>query len=251
MKQILMLGITVLTFATLACSAQSDAVSSGDGGPDGAAAAPPAVGGHSGVVVETMNAANYTYVKVDTGAGEIWAAAPTCEVELGQQLSLPPGMAMENFHSKSLDRDFPLIYFVDRINGPGGAPAESQLPPGHPEIGGAFAPAAVPVKGVNKVADGVTLAELFADKKKLSGSTVTLRGKVVKVNNGIMGRNWLHIQDGSGDTEAGTHDLTVTTADTAEVGATVLVSGTVTLDRDFGAGYRYALIVENATVKAE
>jgi len=97
--------------------------------------------------------------------------------------------------------------------------------------------------------DGRTVAELYTQKSELSGKTVALRGKVVKYSAGIMGRNWIHLQDGSGDATAGTHDLTVTSNDTAAVGDTVLVQGTVTVDKDFGAGYFYAVIVEEASVQ--
>ena len=94
-----------------------------------------------------------------------------------------------------------------------------------------------------------TVAELFAQKTELSGKHVVLRGKVVKYSGGIMGRNWIHLQDGTGDPTAGTHDITVTSRNTTEVGAIVLVEGTVVLDKDFGAGYRYAVIIEDASVK--
>ncbi len=74
---------------------------------------------------------------------------------------------------------------------------------------------------------------------------------MVKFTPRIMGKNWLHLQDGSGDTAAGTHDLTVTTNVTAKVGDTVLISGAVTLDKDFGEGYKYDVIIEDAKVTVE
>jgi hypothetical protein len=76
------------------------------------------------------------------------------------------------------------------------------------------------------------------------------RGKVVKTNPNIMGKNWLHVRDGSG--AEGTNDLTVTTAGTApNVGDTVVVKGTVALEKDFGMGYQYDIIVEDAEVTVE
>jgi hypothetical protein len=98
-------------------------------------------------------------------------------------------------------------------------------------------------------ATGRTVAELYAEKGELAGKTITLRGKVVKYSAGIMGRNWIHLQDGSGDKAAGTHDITVTSIDSAAVGETILIEGVVTVDKDFGAGYRYDVIVEEASVK--
>lgn len=88
---------------------------------------------------------------------------------------------------------------------------------------------------------------LFAQKDKLSGQRVQISGKVVKVNNGIMGKNFFHVQDGSG--KSGANDLTVTTQDVVKVGDQVTVTGVLTVNRDFGAGYSYPLIVEEATVK--
>jgi hypothetical protein len=92
---------------------------------------------------------------------------------------------------------------------------------------------------------------IWANLKALDGKTVTVRGKVVKFNAGILGRNWLHIQDGSGKPADGTHDLTVTTDGVAQVGDIVTVTGKVGLNKDFGAGYVYRVIVEGASVSAK
>jgi hypothetical protein len=130
------------------------------------------------------------------------------------------------------------------------APAASvapQMPAGHPT---AEPGAEVDLSGIAKAEGGKTVAEVFAEKDALAGKPVTVRGKVVKVNAGIMGKNWLHVRDGSG--AEGTNDLTVTTAaELPELGATVVVTGPVTLDKDFGAGYAYDVIVEDAEIKVE
>ena len=108
----------------------------------------------------------------------------------------------------------------------------------------------VDLTGIAKAEGGQTVAELFAAKDQFDGETALIRGKVVKVNADIMGKNWLHIRDGSG--EEGTNDLTVTTTDAVPaVGDTVLVAGQVGLNRDFGMGYMYPLIVEDAQVTVE
>ena len=94
----------------------------------------------------------------------------------------------------------------------------------------------VDLSGIAKAEGGKTVAEVFAEKDALAGKPVTVRGKVVKVNAGIMGKNWLHVRDGSG--AEGTNDLTVTTAaELPALGATVVVIGPVTLNKDFGMGY--------------
>ncbi|MDD5334031.1 MAG: hypothetical protein PHS32_09810 [Rhodoferax sp.] len=93
-----------------------------------------------------------------------------------------------------------------------------------------------------------TVAALYKDKTALAGKTISAQGKVVKVNNGIMGRNFVHVQDGSGDAKAGTNNLVVTSKQTAAVGDQVTISGLVVINRDFGSGYSYPLLIEEATV---
>ncbi len=93
-----------------------------------------------------------------------------------------------------------------------------------------------------------SIADLYKEKAELAGKPVKLQGKVVKVNNNIMNRNFLHLQDGSGDPAVGTNDVTITSDDTAAMGDTVTVTGTLVVDLDFGAGYKYPLLVEKASI---
>ena len=93
-----------------------------------------------------------------------------------------------------------------------------------------------------------TVAAVYKDKAALTGKTISASGKVVKVNNGIMGRNFVHVQDGTGDAKAGTNNLVVTSKQTAAVGDKVTISGVVVVNRDFGSGYSYPLLIEEATV---
>jgi predicted small lipoprotein YifL len=113
------------------------------------------------------------------------------------------------------------------------------------------APAAdVDLAGIAKAEGGKTVAEVFAEKDALAGQPVTFRGKVVKTNPNIMGKNWLHVRDGSG--ADGTNDLTVTTAGAMpNVGDTVVVTGPVVLNKDFGMGYQYDVLIEDAQVTVE
>jgi hypothetical protein len=96
--------------------------------------------------------------------------------------------------------------------------------------------------------DGRTVAEVWAQKAALKDKPVTSHGTVVKFTAGVLGKNWLHLRDGSGSREKADDDVTVTTGDAAAVGDVVTVAGTVRLDRDFGSGYSYAVIVEEAKV---
>jgi hypothetical protein len=106
------------------------------------------------------------------------------------------------------------------------------------------------VSGIERPAGGKTLREIFEGKDGLAGETVTLRGKVVKSLRGILGKNWIHLQDGTAG-PGGVYDLVVTTQETAEVGDLVLVTGTVAVDRDLGYGYKYEVLIEDARVTVE
>lgn len=97
--------------------------------------------------------------------------------------------------------------------------------------------------------DRKTVEQIHQERAALSGQQVAVHGKVVKVNNGIMNKNFLHIQDGTGATDS--NDITVTSQDTAEVGDEVTVTGTLVVDRDFGAGYVYPVIIEQATISKD
>ena len=125
--------------------------------------------------------------------------------------------------------------------------AAAQVPADHPVAQPA---AEVDLSGIAKAEGGKTVAEVYAEKDALGGQKVTVRGKVVKANAGIMGRNWLHVRDGSG--AEGTNDLTATTAaDLPAVGTTVVLTGTLALDQDFGMGYQYPVIVQDAELTVE
>ena len=93
-----------------------------------------------------------------------------------------------------------------------------------------------------------SIADIYKEKAELAGKPVKLQGKVVKVNNNIMNRNFLHLQDGSGDPALGTNDLTITSEETAGMGDTVSVTGTLAVDMDFGSGYKYPLLLETARI---
>ena len=210
----------------------------------------------TGRVVETMDAASYTYVRVDTGSEEVWAAASQFPVKVGDRVSVSLEFPMQDFHSKALNRDFPVIYFVSQIGREGeasAAPAGAQLPPGHAPVASHEAAAVTAPAGgeIAPAEGGLTVADVWARRTSLAGKAVTVRGKVMKVNNGIMGRNWIHLQDGSGKAADGTNDLTLTTDAVARVGEIVTASGTIAVDKDFTAGYKYGVILEGAKLSTK
>lgn len=108
----------------------------------------------------------------------------------------------------------------------------------------------VDLSGIERAEGGKTIAEVYAEKDQLAGQEIVFRGKVVKTNAGIMGKNWLHVRDGSG--AEGSNNLTVTTPFILpNVGDTVVVTGPLELNKDFGMGYQYDLIIEDAKVVVE
>jgi hypothetical protein len=224
----------------------------------------------TGKVLETMDAAGYTYVHLDAPSGKIWAATSPTKVEVGQVLTVPLEMPMQNFHSNALKRDFPLIYFASRVShggeplparaaaGPAGAPGAAapaaaampaQMPAGHPQVGSAGSGPVTVTEVIPPPAGGQSIADLWAKRAALGGKTVVVRGKVVKFLSGIMGHNWAHLQDGTGVAKDGTHDITITTDATVKQGDVITATGTLAVDKDFGAGYKYGAIVEDATIK--
>lgn len=236
--------------------------------------APAAVGSNAevtsvtGTILETMDAAGYTYLKLKTPEGETWAAVNAAKVEKGQTVTVLNPMPMNGFESKTLNRTFDVILFGSLAPGAGSAaPADASTAPAMPSgMGGdasavpasmaaQHAAAATGPDVTEKIsvvraegADGRTVAEVVAQRATLKGKTVAIRGKVVKFNAGIMGKNWIHLRDGSGTPEGKDNDVTVTTNETVAKGDVVLVKGTVAVDRDFGSGYTYALVVEDAKV---
>jgi hypothetical protein len=209
-----------------------------------------------GEVLETMNAGGYTYVFMDTGQDQRWVAALETPVAVGDVVQTDQGMAMNGFTSQTLNRTFEVVYFVGGLeNLSGGSPppasqAAGEMPAGHPDISGGGA-AAVAAADIEAFEEGKDIAYVYANKDELAGNEITLRGKVVKYNPGILGWNFIHIQDGSGEAAAGDNDLIVTSKAEAAVGETVVLTGNVVLDKDFGAGYSYPVLLEDARVSTE
>jgi hypothetical protein len=260
-----MLRVTalVLPLALVSCSgaaakapadAQSLAKTHPTTAPTTAAAEDPQV---TGTVAETMDAGGYTYVRLKTANGEVWAAVNQTALKTGSEVTIGNAMWMDRFESKTLNRTFERILFGSLV-APAGATAPTPGRPATSEAAVAQSPHAAVGSGAADVGDvkvekatgkdGRTVAEIYASKATLKGTGVSLRGRVVKWNPEIMGRNWIHLRDGSGSPQGRDNDITVTTADTVAKGDIVLVRGTVALDRDFGAGYTYPVMLENATI---
>ncbi len=247
--------------------------------------APPAqaatsAGSLTGRVLETMDAATYTYLRLSTATGEQWAAIPTTAVTVGSEVTLTKPMVMKNFASKTLNRTFEEILFSPGIEGmrpaaphaevAKAAPAAAAPKAGEPgfealsnwaetQAGGPAKaapagmppPAAIaPVTGVAKATGpgAATVVEIYQQKAALLDKPVLLRGKVVKYTSGVLGKNWLHLRDGSGTEDGKDNDIAVTTTQTVALGDVVVVQGPVHLARDFGAGYFFPVMIEDAKI---
>jgi hypothetical protein len=199
----------------------------------------------TGQVLEHIAAPPYSYVRIRTSKGDVWAAVNEARIEKGSQVTVSSPMLMKDFESKALKRTFDEIYFGTLA--PDGVAATDAAGNPHTGTTSTAAPFDVNVEKATG-SNARTIAETWAQASALEGKGVTIRGKVVKYNEGVMGKNWIHLQDGSGDVGQRTNDLTVTSADVASVGQTVSVTGTVHTNRDFGSGYVYRVIVEDAKI---
>lgn len=199
-----------------------------------------------GKVVTTMDASGYTYAEVDTGKEKVWGAARKTALKKGDMIAFSTGMPMKNYYSKSLKREFSVVYFVDRFITDKVSSTDHHDKSTSPHAGIKQKQSAKPVKGIEKVEGGKTIAEIYENKTALKGKTVRVRGKVSKFTASVMGKNWLHIRDSSG-----LQDLTVTTSSSASIDDIVVIEGKLAVDKNFNYGYVYPVIVEEAEIKKE
>ncbi|OIR02249.1 hypothetical protein GALL_156210 [mine drainage metagenome] len=240
-----------------------------------------------GEVLEVQNVANFTYLRLKTQDGEIWAAVINAPVKLGAKVTIENAIVMKNFESKTLKKTFPSIVFGSLSGSAGSAAsphgmamsgenamsgsAMSGSPTGGSAMNGAMdgatgsghalgtAYATIPAKKLDtindehipkaKSANAKTVAEIIKNRVALRGKTVVVRGKVVKYNAGIMGKNWIHLRDGSGSAADDTNDILVTSTNETKLNDVVTVKGVVHNDEDFGAGYAYKVLIEDATLQ--
>ncbi|MGW8194545.1 MAG: DNA-binding protein, partial [Desulforhopalus sp.] len=226
----------------------------------------------TGTVLETMDAAGYTYLLVDTTAGQNWVAIPQTKVEKGSTVQYYEGMVMKDFASKTLDRTFPAIVFSPGLAGTttdetkeaaatptndsfaAAVEAERETTASPPPVAasGGSSGAVVPLEEIavekSSAANGYSIEEVFTKAAELNGKKIQVHAKVVKFSPLIMGKNWIHLQDGTGDPMHNSHDLVATTDQTVEVGTIVVVEGVLAANKDFGAGYKYDAIIEDAAI---
>jgi hypothetical protein len=196
----------------------------------------------TGVVLEVKDVDSYTYVRLKTKDGETWAAISKVPLKKGATISIGDAMVMNNFESKALKKTFSSIIFGNLAGSNKGAAAA--LPTA------AKVPDSAPIKVAKATgANARTVAEVVTNSVELKDKTVQVRGKVVKFSPEIMGKNWIHLRDGSGSEANSTNDILVTSAGQAKLGDVVTVTGMVRVDKDFGSGYTYKVLIEEATIK--
>ena len=197
---------------------------------------------HTVVAKDVIQSSGYTYLLLTEGDKEYWAAVSRFEAEKGKTYYYKSGMEMQNFKSKELNRVFESIWFIMEFSD---QPIQEKKPEALTTTGKQSLGKVDGIK-VEPVSGGTRLSDIFANKSNFAGKKVKVTGQVVKFSPEIMNKNWVHLQDGS---EAnGTYDLTITTIDTVAVGSVVTLEGVIAVDKDFGYGYKYDILLEEAKV---
>ncbi|PCH76937.1 MAG: hypothetical protein COB98_04925 [Flavobacteriaceae bacterium] len=205
---------------------------------------------HKVMVKEVLQTSSYSYLLVNEAKSDFWIATSKSDVKTGSEIYYTKATKMVNFNSKELNRVFETLYLVDAISDkPISTNLAKQASNPHKTTkqkakGGTKLKQDVKIDAIK---GGITIAELYKNKTALSGKKILIKGKVIKVNKNIIDRNWIHIQDGS--QFESNYSLTITSKELVKVGDIVTFEGIVTLDKKFGAGYSYELIVEEAVVK--
>ncbi|NWG28758.1 MAG: SH3-like domain-containing protein [Ignavibacteriaceae bacterium] len=197
---------------------------------------------HIGRVIEKIPAKGYTYLQVTENKKDFWIAVPTMEIEVGETVYFSRFMIMEDFRSDNIDKSFDEILFVEDARK---SPTPDEMKKIH---SGVLSGEKQDIK-IEPLSDGKTIQQIFSSKSTLNGELVKVKGKVVKFNKQIMKRNWIHIQDGTGSENE--FDLVITSDDEVKVGDIITAEGKIAVDKDFGAGYFFPVIIEDAKIEKE
>lgn len=207
---------------------------------------------HQGATSEVIESGDYTIIKFNEGKNNsVWVATkiihPTQEPQVGEIYFFDDGEMKTNYDFEDINRSFDTIYFVDKISmDPSvfGISKDSTINVSQEAIKPKIEKKEVQI---NAADSSITIDNLFANKNSFQGKTVSIKGIVIKFNSSIMNMNWIHLQDGTSYNDM--FDLTATTDATVTVGDTIIATGTITLDKDFGYGYFYPVLMENTNVK--
>jgi hypothetical protein len=197
---------------------------------------------HIATVIDKIPAKGYTYLQVSESKNDYWIAVPTMEIEIGETVYFSRFMVMEDFSSENIDKSFDEILFVEDARK---SPTPDEMKNIH---SGATSTEKQEIK-VEPLKDGITVQQLYDDKSTLNGKVVKVKGQVTKFNKQIMKRNWIHIQDGTGAENE--FDLVITSNTDVQVGDIIIAEGKVAVDKDFGAGYFFPVMIEEAQIEKE
>ncbi len=217
-----------------------------------------------GKVLEIKPAMGYKYLKVQEQGKETWVAIANAPVQVGDKIGFDKKTMMKDFKSKSLGQEFKEIYFASDVYLPQKPTApksmkdmlglSSQKKDPHAGMGMGMSPQPADEKPAKPFVkkDAYTVEEVHMWRKSLNGQTITVTGSVYKVSKGIMKRDWVHLGDGTGNEKKLTDDLVFTApTSTIKSGDKVLAKGTVAVDKDFGYGYFYPVIIEKSTFEVK
>ena len=225
-------------------------------------------------IVEFKDVTNYTYLDLKDSTGRIWAAIPKASVVTGDEIELANITVMKDFHSKILDKTFATILFAvpfSKESNPSSPLPDAKTPaktmtgmpsgmisgdmprgvvPGAGMVAGKFRTMFPDIRVIKATGDhAYTVEEIYARKKTLANSTVKVRAKVVKFLPNIMGKNWIHIQDGTGSEEKMNNDISATTVETLNIGDEIIVLGVLSVDKNLGSGHVFPAIIEDVSVE--
>jgi hypothetical protein len=197
---------------------------------------------HIAKVIDKISVKGYSYLQVTENKNDFWIAVPTMEIEIGETVYFSKFMVMEDFHSDNIDKSFDEILFVEDARK---SPTPDEMKKMH---SGATSTDKQQIS-VAPLKDGMTIQQIYSGSSDLKGKVVKVKAEVVKFNKQIMKRNWIHIQDGTGTEN--NFDLVVTSDQDVQVGDIIIAEGKLAVDKDFGAGYFFPVIIENATITKE
>jgi len=203
-------------------------------------------GTHKVVVKEVQQTTVYTYLFVEENGKEYWLAINKQEAKPGETYFFEASYEMNNFESKELKRTFESLLLVDNIRT---TPETGAAMPPHGmgmKSSGSVTPVDYEIEAIKHEPGELPIGDLYKDPSAFEGKKIKIRGKVVKYNGEIMDRNWIHIQDGT--SSGGKFDLTITSLEQVNVGEIVAFEGVIAVNKDFGAGYRYDVIMEEGKI---
>lgn len=207
---------------------------------------------HKIIAKEFINANEFTYVRASESGNDIWIAIPKSVIKIGGTYYYQGGIVMEKFESKELKRTFTSVLFLEGLSDDkdkllaktNSSVKDQNTDEKHINVNTTnLSKLNINIKTAK---DGITISELFAKKEKYSRKNVKISGQVTKFSPDIMKKNWVHLQDGSEN--AGKYDLTVTTNALVKKGDTVTFEGKISLNKDFGYGYFYEVLMEDAVI---